>query len=148
MLCSAFKFKSYLLKYNLVQDLKAKLNNSKSSAVQSNPVQQKKFYFWTKLDIKWVVALRYGFCKKSLRIDEPLNSCTLFWAYFCHRFWVGLLLHLLHPPKIDDKYAQKKVQLVRGSSFRSDFLQNPHFKTRWSVLCCLLLHQSVLKKCL
>ena len=28
----------------------------------------------------------------------------------------------------DDKYAQKSVQLVRGSSFRSDFLQNPYFR--------------------
>ena len=35
---------------------------------------------------------------------------------------------LLHPPKSDDKYAQKSVQLVRGSSFRSDFLQNPYFR--------------------
>ena len=31
-------------------------------------------------------------------------------------------------PKSDDKYAQKSLQLVRGSSFRSDFLQNPYFK--------------------
>ena len=32
-----------------------------------------------------------------------------------------------NPPKSDDKYAQKSVQLVRGSAFRSDFLQNPYF---------------------
>ena len=32
-----------------------------------------------------------------------------------------------NPLKSDDKYAQKSVQLVRGSSFRSDFLQNPYF---------------------
>jgi hypothetical protein len=31
-----------------------------------------------------------------------------------------------NPPKSDDKYAQKSVQLVRGSSFQSDFLQNPY----------------------
>ena len=30
----------------------------------------------------------------------------------------------------DDKYAQKSVQLVRGSSFRSDYLQNPYFITK------------------
>ena len=35
-----------------------------------------------------------------------------------------------HPPKSDDKYAQKSVQLVRGSSFRCDFLQNPYFKSQ------------------
>ena len=31
-------------------------------------------------------------------------------------------------PKSDDKYAQKSVQLVRGSPFRNDLLQNPYFK--------------------
>ena len=54
-----------------------------------------------------------------------------FFEHICHHFWVGLLLPpvglLLHPPKSDDKYVQKSVQLVRGSSFRSDFLQNPYF---------------------
>ena len=54
-----------------------------------------------------------------------------FFEHICHHFWVGLLLHpvglLLHPPKSDDKYAQKSVQWVRGSSFQSDFLQNPYF---------------------
>ena len=33
----------------------------------------------------------------------------------------------LHPPKSDEKHAQKSVQLVRGSSFRNDLLQNPYF---------------------
>ena len=28
----------------------------------------------------------------------------------------------------DDKYVEKSVQLVRGSSFRNDLLQNPYFK--------------------
>ena len=32
-----------------------------------------------------------------------------------------------NPPKSDDKYSQKSVQLVRGSSLRYDFLQNPYF---------------------
>jgi hypothetical protein len=27
----------------------------------------------------------------------------------------------------DDKYVEKSVQLVRGSSFRNDLLQNPYF---------------------
>ena len=36
-----------------------------------------------------------------------------------------------NPPKSDDKYAQKSVQLVRGSSFLSDFLQNPYFKLKY-----------------
>ena len=35
-----------------------------------------------------------------------------------------------NPPKSDDKYAQKSVQLVRVSSFRSDFLQNPYFRRK------------------
>ena len=33
-----------------------------------------------------------------------------------------------NPPKSDDKYVQKSVQLVRGSSFRNNFLQNPYFR--------------------
>ena len=36
-----------------------------------------------------------------------------FFEHICHHFWVGLLLPpvglLLHPPKSDDKYAQKSV---------------------------------------
>ena len=28
----------------------------------------------------------------------------------------------------DDKYVEKSVKLVRGSSFRNDLLQNPYFK--------------------
>ena len=28
----------------------------------------------------------------------------------------------------DDKYIEKSVQLVRGSSFRNDLLQNPYFR--------------------
>jgi hypothetical protein len=32
-----------------------------------------------------------------------------------------------NPPKSDEKYAQKSVQLVRVSSLRSDFLQKPYF---------------------
>ena len=28
----------------------------------------------------------------------------------------------------DDKYVEKSVQLVRGSSFQNDLLQNPYFK--------------------
>ena len=47
-----------------------------------------------------------------------------FFEHICHDFLVGLLLHL---SKSDDKYAQKSVQLVRGSAFWSDFLQNPYF---------------------
>jgi hypothetical protein len=53
------------------------------------------------------LLLKYGFCKKSQRKDAPATA---------------------NPPKSDDKYAQKSVQLVRVSSFRSDFLQNPYFR--------------------
>ena len=40
---------------------------------------------------------------------------------------VWILCTTANPPKSDDKYAQKGVQLVRVSPFRSDFLQNPYF---------------------
>ena len=71
-----------------------------------------------------------------------------FFEHICHHFWVGLLLHpvglLLHPPKSDDKYAQKTVQLVRGSTFQSDFLQNPYFSAAamlvfWLMILCYLM---------
>ena len=52
-----------------------------------------------------------------------IQDCELY--TIGHSLWVGLLLH---PPKSDEKYAQKSVQLVRGSSFQSDFLQNPYFR--------------------
>jgi hypothetical protein len=32
-----------------------------------------------------------------------------FFDHICHHFWLGLLLHLLHSPKSDDKYAQKEL---------------------------------------
>jgi hypothetical protein len=48
-----------------------------------------------------------------------------FFEHICHHFWVGAtaipLSATANPPKSDNKYAQKSVQLVRGSSFRSDF---------------------------
>ena len=43
----------------------------------------------------------------------------------CLKVWI--LCATANPPKSDDKYAQKSVQLVRVSSFRSDFLQNQYF---------------------
>ena len=51
-----------------------------------------------------------------------------FFENICHLFWVGAIGATENPPKSDEKYAQKSVQLVRGSSFLSDFLQNPYFK--------------------
>ena len=32
-------------------------------------------------DLKKLRFLKYGFCKNSVRKDEPLTSWTLFWAY-------------------------------------------------------------------
>ena len=55
----------------------------------------------------------YYECKKSLWKDE----------HTYHHF----LPATANPPKSDGKYAQKSVQLVRGSSLRNDFLQNPYF---------------------
>ena len=58
-----------------------------------------------------------------------------FFEHIYHHFWVGAAANpqgaTATPPKSDDKYAQKSVQLVRGSSFRSDFLQNPYFRASW-----------------
>ena len=58
----------------------------------------------------------------------------------CHHFWVGLLGAIANPPKSDDKHVEKSVQLVRGSSFRNDLLQNPYFSShaRCVNLCCYI----------
>ena len=65
----------------------------------------------TDLDKKWEkIVLKYGFYKKSLRKDAPLTSWTLFSSLF----------------------FQISVQLVRGASFRGDFLQNLYFRTIYS----------------
>jgi hypothetical protein len=44
-----------------------------------------------------------------------------------------------NPPKSDDKYAQKSVQLVRGSSFHIDFLQNPYFRVNLKTIVSLII---------
>ena len=57
-------------------------------------------------------------------VKLTLTSGTLFSAYLS-----SLLVDATaNPPKSYDKYAQKSVQLVRGSSFRCDLLQNPYFR--------------------
>ena len=37
---------------------------------------------------------------------------------------------IANPPKSDDKYVEKSVQLVRGSFSRNDLLHNPYFRLR------------------
>ena len=49
-----------------------------------------------------------------------------FFEHICDHFWVGLLLHLLHPPKSDDKYAQKSVQLSEVASYKIHTLTKLH----------------------
>jgi hypothetical protein len=43
----------------------------------------------------------------------------------------------------DDKYVEKSVQLVRGSSFWNDLLQNPYFSMRYSgcSICVLNINE-------
>ena len=56
-------------------------------------------------------VLKYGFCNKP--------------------FWKdGLLSLQANPPKRDEKYVEKSVELVRGSSLQNDLLQNPYFSNR------------------
>ena len=65
-------------------------------------------------DHKMRLGLKYGFYKKSLRKDAPLVE-----HFFHHK----------RVPFCDEK----SVLLVRGASFRSDFLQNPYFPAYFSV---------------
>ena len=64
--------------------------------------------------------LKYEFCNKSFRKNEPLTSWTLF----------SPLIKTLgeRASNFENTYVEKSVQLVKGSSFRNDLLQNPYFK--------------------
>ena len=53
-----------------------------------------------------IMYLKYGFCNKSFRKDEPLNSWTFF-QHICPHFWEGLLGAIANPPKREDKYVEK-----------------------------------------
>ena len=58
-------------------------------------------------------------------ISDQLN--TFFNIFVINFGWVCYVLHPANPPKSDDKYVERSVQLVRGSYFRKDLLQNPYF---------------------
>ena len=70
--------------------------------------------------------LKYEFCNKSFRKNEPLTSWTLF----------SPLIKTLgeRASNFENTYVEKSVQLVKGSSFRNDLLQNPYFSTAFKVL--------------
>ena len=75
--------------------------------------------------------LKYGFCNKSFRRDEPLSPVE-------HIFIIKIRFSLSNvlirgETNFDDKYVEKSVQLVRASSFRNDLLQNPYFNNKFSV---------------
>ena len=75
---------------------------------------------------------------KSHFEKENLWPVKHFFEHICHHFWVAATANQLgatvNPSKSDDKYAQKSVQLVRGSSFWSDFLQNSYFSTKIEII--------------
>ena len=83
--------------------------------------------------------LKYGFCNKSFRKDEPLTGWTLFSTYLSSKLDSPLNKTLERirfssnqnigegESNFNDKYVEKSVQLVRGSSFWNDLLQNPYF---------------------
>ena len=50
--------------------------------------------------------LKYGFCNKSFRKDEPLTSWTLL-QQICPHFWAWLLNTIVITPKSEDKYVVK-----------------------------------------
>ena len=60
---------------------------------------------WKVHDLKHVV-LKYGFCNKSFRKDEPLTSWTLL-QHICPHFWAWLLNTIAITPKSENKYVVK-----------------------------------------
>ena len=74
--------------------------------------------------MKW---LKCGFCNNSFRKDEPLTSWTILQhMHLSSIFGVISIVFSNHPQKWG-QICCKSVQLVRGSSFRNDLLQNPYF---------------------
>ena len=82
------------------------------------------------------VISKYGFCNETFRKDKSLTSWTLFSTYLSSKL-DSLLIKTLErirfssnqnigegESNFDDKYVKKSVQLVKGSSFRNDLLQN------------------------
>ena len=41
-----------------------------------------------------------------------------FFEHICHHFWAGATGATANPPKSDDKYAQKSVQLSKVTSYK------------------------------
>ena len=52
--------------------------------------------------------LKYGFCNKPFRKDEPLTSWTLL-QHICPHFCAWLLLYPAITPKSEDKYVVKVI---------------------------------------
>jgi hypothetical protein len=69
-----------------------------------------------------IAMLKYGICNKSFRKDEPLTS----WTYLSSLLDLIAIVFSNHAQKWGQILC-KSVQLVRGSSFRNDSLQNPYF---------------------
>ena len=105
---------------------------------------------------KEIQTLKYGFCNKSFRKDEPLTSWTLFSTFLSSKldspspmFWLEenlILSNVLIRGEFD--FDDTYVQLVRGSSFRNDLLQNPYFSYldyytsfNYSIICTKLVHK-------
>ena len=96
-------------------------NDKKQSKVLSN-LSKITLNFWTvcnDFNLKYI-------CMYFVTSHFGKMNLWHFFEHICHHFLVGLLLHLLHPPKSDDKYPQ----LTRGAFMKYDFLRNPHFNMK------------------
>ena len=58
----------------------------------------------------------------SSKLDPPSPMFWLEENLILSNFWLNR-----GESNFDDKYVEKSVQLVRGSSFQNDLLQNPYF---------------------
>ena len=79
----------------------------------------------------FTIILKYGFCNKSFRKDEPLTSWTLL-QHICPHFWAWLLLYSEITPKSEDKYVVKVFNWSDVHLSEMTLLQSPYFSTQWS----------------
>ena len=73
------------------------------------------------------IYLKYGFCNKSFRKDEPLISWILF-QHICPHFWAWLLLYSAIMPKSENKYVVKVFNWSEIHLSVMTLLQNQYFR--------------------
>jgi hypothetical protein len=80
--------------------------------------------------MKKYIPLKYGFCKKLLLLECNSDQLNISWPFLSSLFGGCNSKATLNPPKSDEKNGQEMFNWSELHSERSNFLQNPYFKSR------------------